>query len=196
MVDLRRSLRLCSWTRVRIVTRGMSELFASVLRVLTTRSYEYSVVEGREVAVVQANSGRGSVTQTCMADARTDQTMLLCYATLNERVPLARHEAIAELCGRLNSTMWTGNLELDRTRGEVRHRASIQFAGQGVSVAEVASLIDSNRYAINAYLSIILDVLDSDVALAATRDYQVYPATPPLAEPFSGFETNRQPPET
>jgi hypothetical protein len=114
----------------------MSELFELVVRVLKASNQDYTVLDGREVAVLHFNSGRMGVTQSCFADARTDLPMLLCYATVNEPVPPARQAAI------------------------------------------------------NAYLQMLPSVAGGDDApLIASREYHAYPAIPPLADPFTGFES-------
>jgi hypothetical protein len=140
----------------------MSELLAAVLAVLRRYGMPYTVIEDREIAETRWGGGRSRVTMRCIADARSDRPMLLCYSTPEERVPESRRAAVAAYLNRVNCVTWIGSFELVHETGEVRLRTAVDFGLQRPTEGLIEPAAILNISGINARLPLIRDVIDGD----------------------------------
>jgi|tagenome__1003787_1003787.scaffolds.fasta_scaffold20919915_3 hypothetical protein len=145
----------------------MSGLFEALITVLRQQGMAHTVSDGREIAEARFNGGRFAVTMRCLADARTDRPMLLCYSTLDERVPERRRAAVAEYFNQVNSSTWIGSFELVRETGEARFRTGIDFGEQRPTADLVLPVVVLNVAGINARLPHLCEVIDGDDEVGA-----------------------------
>ena len=132
----------------------MSALFEALLAVLRRQGMPHTVLDDREVAESRFGGGRFGVTMRCMADARADRPMLLCYSTLDARVT------------------WIGSFELVNDTGEVRFRTAVDFGLQHPTAGLVEPAVVLNVAGVNARLPHIWEVIEGDDEKGA--DYAAY----------------------
>ena len=131
-------------------------VFEVLIEFLDGQGWNYSVLEGREVA--QVRFGGGSESFTFFADSRPDREALLCYSVRDERVEEERRNAVSELLTRLNYPLLIGNFEMDFDDGEVRFRSSIDFEDDRPTTALVRNVILPNLQTMNTYRAAIAAV--------------------------------------
>jgi hypothetical protein len=138
----------------------VSELFDVLTGYFDDQGWNYTVLDGREVAQMRFSGSSGSF--AFFADARPDRPVLLCYSVCDDRAPEGQRNAVAELLTRLNYPLVVGDFEMDFADGEVRFRSSIDFEGDSPSTALIRNVVAPNLRTMDAYLPAIKAVMGGD----------------------------------
>jgi hypothetical protein len=94
--------------------------------------------------------------------SRDPVSQVAVYSILSVAVPADRRARVAELLTRANYGLIIGNFELDLDDGELRFKTSIDFAGDRLSGALLAMLIEHNLDAFDRYLPAINGAMTTD----------------------------------
>ncbi|HSK22350.1 MAG TPA: YbjN domain-containing protein [Egicoccus sp.] len=87
--------------------------------------------------------------------AREGLPQVAVYSLYPHAVPASRRGVVGELLTRANYGLFIGNFEMDLDDGEVRFKTSLDFAGDRLSGALLAGLIEHNLASFERYLPTI-----------------------------------------
>ena len=85
------------------------------------------------------------------------------YLSFPSRVPEARRLAAAELCARINRTIFLGNLDIDFADGDLRWRAGIDVEDGILSTAMIDNMIGAGVWTLDRYHDALLKVFVAGV---------------------------------
>ena len=87
-----------------------------------------------------------------------EHKFLICYATVEDRVPEQLRVVVMEFITRINYGLYIGNFELDYTDGEVRFKSSIDFSHITLTEALVKNTIYPAVRTFDRYMPRLMNV--------------------------------------
>lgn len=126
-------------------------MLAVVEQVLEDRGWRYEHLDDNTGMRWRMRSSNGA--WTCWALARDSGERLAVYSVLDAAVPEDLRTEAAVLIARINHGLAIGNWELDMDSGTVRYGTGIDVAGDRLSVALAARVIERNLLVVDIYVA-------------------------------------------
>lgn len=134
--------------RPRPLALPMLEVAAAVLE---QRGWEYEQLDDDTVLGWPMSGPDGE--WSSFAVAREAERRFAVYSMLGERIPAPLRADAAQLVARINWGLPVGNWELDMDDGSVRCKTSVDVAGDRLSTALAARVVERNLAVVDAYLA-------------------------------------------
>ena len=142
----------------------------------------FNVEQERNLVHTSASGGNGMY--RFVLDLKADTEILIVYAYVPVKAPEGKRQQIAEYITRANYGIIIGGFEFDYSDGEIRYKASIEYAGGELVTSMIENLVGKVAYTINRYFPGIMRVIygdiDPGVAIHEIEPSRGYP-TPPVA---------------
>jgi len=141
-----------------------SALYQTVIDFLQEVGYRFDEVptDNPDVRIARADLQGENGAWRFYAEAHEDTHTVICYSTLDTRIPKGRRPAVAEFLTRANYGLILGNFEMDFGDGETRYKTSVAVGEERLTTALVGPLAAANTFTFDRYLPGIMRVAFGD----------------------------------
>jgi hypothetical protein len=142
---------------VQSITANNRSIFSSLTRFFSEDDWKFRQIEGKPV--IELGYQGENASYKCLAIAYEDSKTILFTSGVENKVPAAKRQAIAEYLTRANYGLNVGNFEMDFSDGEVRCRTSISVGDGQLTSEMVRCIVHVNLGLIDRYFPGIMAVI-------------------------------------